>query len=130
MNINAKLLEKSDTQQISASFKKREFVVEYSENPQYPEFIKFELIQDKCDQVDAVQPGQEIDVYFNLKGRKWTDPKGEVKYFNSLQAWKIERANNIAQTPPAAPSAPASDGLENQKEPEWLKANDDDDLPF
>ncbi len=49
MNIKAKLLEKSETQQISASFKKREFVVEYSENPQYPEFVKFELIQDKCE---------------------------------------------------------------------------------
>lgn len=127
MNIKAKLLEKSDTQQISASFKKREFVVEYSENPQYPEFIKFELIQDRCDLIDAIQPGQEVEVYFNLKGRKWTDPKGEVKYFNSLQAWKIERANDIAQqSPPAADHS----GLENQKEPEWLQANDDEDLPF
>lgn len=127
MNITAKLLEKSDTQQISASFKKREFVVEYSENPQYPEFVKFELIQDKCDLIDAVQPGQEMDIYFNLKGRKWTDPKGGVKYFNSLQAWKIERTNDVAQQ---APAAPEKGGLENQKEPEWLQANDDDDLPF
>ncbi len=127
MNIKAKLLEKSETQQISASFKKREFVVEYSENPQYPEFVKFELIQDKCDLIDAVQPGQEMEIYFNLKGRKWTDPKGEVKYFNSLQAWKIERTNDVASQ---APSAPDKSGLENQKEPEWLQANDDDDLPF
>ncbi|MEM8894193.1 MAG: DUF3127 domain-containing protein [Bacteroidota bacterium] len=127
MNIKAKLLEKSDTQQISATFKKREFIVEYSENPQYPEFIKFELIQDRCDLIDPIQPGQEIDVSFNLKGRKWTDPKGEVKYFNSLQAWKIERVNDVSQ-PSSSPSDDAA--FENQKEPDWLQANDDDDLPF
>ncbi len=127
MNIKGKLLEKSDTQQISATFKKREFIVEYSENPQYPEFLKFELIQDRCDLVDAIQPGQEIDVSFNLKGRKWTDPKGEVKYFNSLQAWKVERVNDVSPT--SSPS-PEDAALENQKEPEWLQSNDDDDLPF
>ena len=127
MNIKGKLLEKSDTQQISATFRKREFIVEYSENPQYPEFLKFELIQDRCDLVDAIQPGQEIDVSFNLKGRKWTDPKGEVKYFNSLQAWKIERVNDVSQPPSPAPEDAA---LANQKEPEWLQSEDNDDLPF
>lgn len=125
MNIKGKLLEKSSEMQISASFKKREFVVEFAENPQYPEYVKFELIQDKCDLIDPVQPGQEIDVFFNLKGRKWTDAKGEVKYFNSLQAWKIERTSDISQPK----SAPLSPNYENQKEPEWLSSNDDD-LPF
>ena len=40
------LVEIFEEQQVTASFKKREFVVEFAENPQYPEFVKFELIQD------------------------------------------------------------------------------------
>lgn len=131
MEIKAKLLEKYETATFGASgFKKREFVVEYSENPQYPEFIKFELIQDKCEQLDGFNIGQELNIAFNLKGRKWTNPKGEVVYFNSLQAWRISAANDVSAAPVQGQSE-ASDA--NLTEPEWLNADNSgeaDDLPF
>lgn len=132
MEIKAKLLEKYDTATFGANgFKKREFVVEYIENPQFPEFIKFELIQDKCDLLDGFSIGQEMNIAFNLKGRKWTNPKGEVVYFNSLQAWKLSAANDIAATP----SAPGQqdDASASLTEPDWLTADNSgeaDDLPF
>ncbi len=129
MNIKGKLLEKFDTQQVTDSFRKREFVVEYAENPQYPEFIKFELIQTNCEQLDGVDVGQEINVNFNLKGRKWTDKNGEVKYFNSLQAWRLERANDIESNSTNSGSAEG-----DLNPPEWLSNQPgpqaDDDLPF
>ena len=70
MTVDGKLIEKSDTQEVTNSFKKREFVVEYAENPQYPEFLKFELIQTNCQQLDAFNIGDEMTISFNLKGRK------------------------------------------------------------
>src|SRR5690606_33401473 len=82
-----------DTARVSDKFQKREFVVEYAENPSYPEYIKFELIQDKCDLIDSFKVNQPIQVHFNLKGRKWTDPQGSVKYFNTLQAWKLQASD-------------------------------------
>ena len=88
MDITGKIIEILDTQEVSATFKKREFVVEYIER-QYPEFIKFETVQDKCDLLNEFVVGNEVKVEFNLKGRKWTSPAGEVKYFNTLQAWRI-----------------------------------------
>lgn len=137
MELTGKLLEVFEVQQVSGTFRKREFVVEYAENPQYPEFVKFELIQDRVDLVNEFQPGQEVKVAFNLKGRKWTDPKGEVKYFNSLQAWRIETAGQA----PAAPQG--NDAPPPAEEPGWLADSnqnqaggaggvniDDDDLPF
>ena len=45
INIEGKLIEKFETVQITETFKKREFVLEYIENPEYPEFIKIELIK-------------------------------------------------------------------------------------
>ncbi|MEQ8531806.1 MAG: DUF3127 domain-containing protein [Imperialibacter sp.] len=127
MDIKGKLLEKSETANVTASFKKREFVVEFAENPQYPEYVKFELIQDKCDLINDFEPGQEIEVHFNLKGRKWTDPKGEVKYFNSLQAWRILPVGAQAATG----SSPSGEAPPPAEEPEWLSASsEDDDLPF
>jgi len=123
MNLKAKILEIFETTQVTDTFKKREFVVEYAENPQYPEFIKFELTQDRCDLISQYKLGDEVDVWFNLRGRKWTDPQGQVKYFNSLQAWKIDSVH-------PENTQPTEGGLESQKEPEWLSNNDDDDLPF
>jgi len=123
MNLKVKILEIFETTQVTDTFKKREFVVEYAENPQYPEFIKFELTQDRCDLISQYKLGDEVDVWFNLRGRKWTDPQGQVKYFNSLQAWKIDSVQ-------PENTQPTEGGLESQTEPEWLSNNDDDDLPF
>lgn len=129
MNVKGKILEIFDTQNISNTFKKREFVLEYAENPQYPEYIKFEMIQDKCALLDGLNVGDTVDVYFNLKGRKWTDPKGEVKYFNSLQAWKFE-TESAAGGSGDMPPPPSNQGIDQIEEPSWSTENEDDDLPF
>ncbi len=129
MEIKGKLLEIFDEVQISDRFRKREFVIEYAENPQYPEYVKFECVQDKCSILDEFSIGQEVNISFNLKGRKWTDPKGEVKYFNTIQAWRIEKADSSpGHTPPTAQSQ-ASSGSENTN---LFSAEEDqeDDLPF
>ena len=120
MIVEGKIVEKYDTQNIKDTFKKREFVLEYAENPQYPEFVKFELIQSNCDQLDSINIGDDVSVNFNLKGRKWTDPQGEVKYFNSLQAWRVDKKSEANGDTPPPPSQ------------EWAKEDfsQDDDLPF
>ena len=117
MNIKGKAVSISDIIQVSDSFKKREFVLEYAENPQYPEFVKFETIQDKCALLDPIRIGQDIDVHFNIKGRKWTDKDGSVKYFNSLHAWKITaEGGSAAPVPQSTATVPV--------------VTDEDDLPF
>jgi hypothetical protein len=90
------------TQVISDRFSKREFVVETQD--QYPQLISFQATQDKCALLDNFQPNEQVDVSFNLRGREWTSPQGEVKYFNTIEAWRIERASNAAPAPQAAPS--------------------------
>lgn len=127
MEIKGKIVELFQTQQVTDTFKKREFVLEFAENPQYPEFVKFEMIQDKCGLLDNYQVGNEVTIAFNLKGRKWNDPKGGVKYFNTLQAWKIQNASAETQA-----SAPASEGgMEQMEEPGWINEKEEtDDLPF
>ncbi len=126
MDIKAKLIEKTDTQKVSDRFQKREFVVEFAENPQYPEFVKFELIQDKCDLLDSYEVGQELEVHFNLKGRKWVDPQGQTKYFNSLQAWRLVPASASASA--SSPSNPG-EPVASSSSDDFLK-DMDEDLPF
>lgn len=103
-------------QVISEKFKKREFVLE-DNSSQYPQVISFQLAQDKTVLIDGHKEGEEVTVYFNLRGREWTSPKdGQVRYFNTLDAWKIEGG---AQAP-TAQDIPAAN----------IQATEEDDLPF
>lgn len=99
MEIRANIIEIGPVQQITESFKKREFVVEYAENPKYPEFIKFEVVQDKVGLLDGLAVGSMVSIAFNLRGRAYTDKMGKKAYFNSLQAWKIQAEGMAAPTP-------------------------------
>ena len=79
-----------ETKQVSQTFKTREFILT-DNSTQYPQHISFQLAQDKADLITPEFLGKEMKVSFNLRGREWTDPKtGNVRYFNTLDAWKIE----------------------------------------
>lgn len=86
-----KLIVVNDEKQITDKFVNREFVIETEE--QYPQKLSFVLVQQSVDLIDPYEIGQKIQVSFNIKGREWTNPQGEVKYFNSLEAWKIQPLN-------------------------------------
>ena len=131
MNLQGRIVEIFDTTQVSEKFRKREFVVEYAENPQYPEFVKFELVQDKCDLIDNYREGEEIDVSFNIRGRAWTNQQGVRNYFNSLQAWKIQSAGQPAPAPSKAAPAPKKQAVREDVGLQSFGGSDDDnELPF
>jgi hypothetical protein len=138
MNITGTLKAVFDTKQVSATFSTREFVIETPE--QYPQTILFQLVQDKCDLIDSYAEGEEIVVDFNIRGKSWSNPQGEVKYFNTLQAWKLSRPKNesAATNEFAPPTQSAGDQFLNMnnepKEFENFNSNDEDNevdpLPF
>jgi hypothetical protein len=88
MDITGTLHFVGETIQVSDKFKKRDFVIKDNSNSQYPQLIQFQVTQDKCDIIDR-PIGSELTIHFNLRGRGWTNPQGEKKYFNTLEAWKI-----------------------------------------
>ena len=125
MEVQGKIKLIGETQEFGSNgFRKREVVVTTAE--QYPQSIMVEFVQDKTDLLNNYQVGQQVKVNINLRGREWTNPQGEVKYFNSIQGWRIEALQAEApngEMPPVAPAAafePAKD----------LNTEDHDDLPF
>lgn len=76
-------------QDISSSFRKRELVVTTEE--QYPQHITIEFVQDKADLLNNFQIGEQVRVSINLRGREWTNPQGETRYFNSIHGWRIDK---------------------------------------
>jgi hypothetical protein len=116
LSVEGKVKRIHDEQVISDRFKKREFVIETEE--QYPQVLMFQLVQDKTNLIDQFSVGDKVEIFFNLRGREWQkDPSAEIKVFNTLDAWRIQKVEAMQPTdmPPAEPVAPAS--------PE-------DDLPF
>ena len=99
-----------DTQQITERFRKREFVLELADNPRYPQFVQFQLTGDRCENLDGFDVGDEVRVEFSLRGREWKSPKGDVKYFNSLDVWTIDLLSGSVERgdePPFPDSPPA-----------------------
>ena len=88
-------------QQISATFSKREFVIETQEN--YPQTIQLELQGDRVDIIDSFAEGQEIEAHLNIKGRLWVSPQGEEKYFNTIVCWKITASSSESTAPTIPP---------------------------
>ena len=130
MEIKGIIKKISETVQISDRFRKREFVVEYANNPDYPQPLQFELVQDRCELLDSFQEGQEVEVHFDLRGREWTSPQGQVKYFNSLQAWKLVTEQDAAKPPSQDIQSSGTSVSVPEEKPGWLDSDAADDLPF
>ena len=120
-----------DTQRISDKFQKREFVVTDTTS-MYPQDILFQATQDKCNLLDQFQANDNVEVSFNLRGREWTSPQGEVKYFNTIEAWRIEKQG---QSQPMGMPASGPSAMNMGSEPlpgvgAATATEEDDDLPF
>ena len=123
--IEGKITEIFNTQEISEKFRKREFVIENTRdtgNYQFTDFIKFQLTQDKCELLDNYQVNQQVKISFNLSGRKY-EKNGETMYFTNLNAWRIEGIQSQASQPEETPEYSAADAPPPQPDYE-------DDLPF
>ena len=124
MEIQGKIKMIGETQTFGNNgFRKREVVVTTEE--QYPQHLMVEFVQDKTDLLNNFQVGQSVKISINLRGREWTNPQGEVKYFNSIQGWRIEnlQEENTGEIPPVPP-------MEAFEPADDLNEEDHDDLPF
>jgi hypothetical protein len=112
MQVKGKVIVVNPTTTISEKFSLRKFVVETED--QYPQPIEMQVTQDKCSLLDNIGLGSIVEVSINLRGKSWVNPQGETKYFNTLEAWKIDVLGAVR--------------------PDQMKAHapneEEDDLPF
>lgn len=114
--VEGKLHKVFDTEQKTDSFRAREFVLEVTDG-QYPQMVKFQLTQDKCELMDSHSEGDELTVHFDLRGREWNG-----KYFTNLNAWRVDAA--------ASANAPAPSKAMQADAPPPGTEQDYDEIPF
>ena len=137
-DVTGRLHEIFDEQQVSEKFRKREFVLEVQDG-QYPEHIKFQMVQDKTSLIDPYKMGDEVKVTFNLRGRGF-NKNGQMLYFTNLEAWKIETASagnggggfgsGQQQAAPRPAAQNQNPTLRAQPSAAPIASDDDNDLPF
>lgn len=128
-------------------FEKRDLVIVTEE--QYPQTIIIQFTQGRCALLDNVRVGERVKAYINIKGREWTNPQGETKYFNTIECWKLElmQTTNVLQPQYQQPmqQTPAPQPQKTQQQAQQLQIFDnngkepnpaifnnqeEDDLPF
>ncbi len=100
-----------DEQTFASGFTKREMVVTVDDG-RYPQDINLEFVKDKISLLDDLEPGQEVTVSFDIRGREYNG-----RYYNNLQGWKVVAADGGASDgPPPQDDEPPPMG--------------DEDIPF
>lgn len=108
--------------QISDKFALREFILKT--NDEYPQELIMQVTQQRCELLDNIIEGEEIQVFINLRGRSWTNPQGEIKYFNSIECWKISSNSQSEYT-----KKPIGN-IESNFQEDAINTLAPDDLPF
>tara|TARA_R100000149_G_C5794718_1_gene84651 strand:- start:139 stop:501 length:363 start_codon:yes stop_codon:yes gene_type:complete len=93
MEITGKIKKIGQIQEFAKGFTKRDLVVETKDD--YPQNILVEFVKDRCSLLDTFNTGDDVKVSINLRGREWKNKDNEVKYFNSIQGWKIQYNNEV-----------------------------------
>ena len=104
-------------------FRKREIVITTQE--QYPQHLLIEFVQDRCELLDSFNVGENVKISINLRGREWENPEGDVKYFNSIHGWRIEKEDSMEKD--KIPSPDQAPGFEEKNDED---SEVEDDLPF
>ena len=97
----AVLEKRSGTSKSGNAWVTQEYVIETAE--QYPKKCCFSLFGEEKIAACNIQIGETITAHIDIDARQW-----ENRWFNSISAWKIERASDTgAQAQEAAQQAPS-----------------------
>jgi hypothetical protein len=104
-------------------FRKRLLVLEQNDG-QFPNFIPVDFLRDSCDTLDDLSVGDEVEVSYQLSGRRWQkDPNAEVKFFLNAEAISFKKLS-------AGSSGPDDDLNQDAANEAFAESFDEGDIPF
>lgn len=128
MELTGTIKKIGEMQTFASGFQKSELVL--LTNEQYPQPINIEFLQDKCDLISYHKEGDKVKVHIGIRGREWTSPQGEVKYFNSIVGWRVEKVGDTSATAAEPTQAKPTEYQKPAENPFEGQEDEEDDLPF
>ena len=101
---------KTEVTTYSEKFKKAELIIETEDK--YPQTLCVEFINESISCIEDININDKVEVSINIRGRQWTSPKNEVKYFTSLSGWQVSHI------------------IAEKGSKEFASENKEDDFPF
>ena len=81
--------------------------------------------------LDTFKEGDAVVVSFDINGREFKDEQtGEVKYFNSIRGYKVERYGDVEAKAQQAPAPNAGNEQQTAAAPAQEQQGDENQLPF
>ena len=113
------------SQKTGNQWQRASYIIEH-EHGQYPRRMVFDVSNGRIQEL-ALQLGETVTLHLNVDCREY--PQGSGRYFNSIEAWKVERVQQAPQpqyqqapAPAPAPQAPP--------QPQYQNAPQQGGLPF
>ena len=130
----------NDLRQVSDKFKLQTIWCE-TDDEKYPQTLEFQFSQDKVEMLEGLAEGMEVEIEYNLRGRKWTNNQGKEMVFVTLDVWKCTpvQAVTASETESNASSFDdtmaqmdeIADAARKHKEEKRKEVQEgEDDLPF
>ena len=87
--IIGKVYFKSEVETIGVNQMKKQILVVETDS-QYPQKLPIEFIKDKCELLNNLKIGQQVNVSVNVRGNEYVDRNGITRFGLSFQGWKTE----------------------------------------
>lgn len=98
----------SSVRQATENFTVRNFWLDISDNPEYPNTPEFQLINDKVNLTEQLTKGERVEVYFRVRGKKWAkDGKSGVN--TNLDCYQIQKVTKQAVVSATSPATSGND---------------------
>lgn len=127
--------EQTVTGKSGKTFTKRTLVLDaarydtHTGEKKFDNYPSIEFSGEQMKRLDEFKEGDAVVVSFDINGREFKDGQtGEVKYFNSIRGYKVERYGDVEAKAQQAP--PPNTGNEQQTAAPVQTQQGDDGLPF
>ena len=124
--LKAQVIKVKPVQEFSGGFRKQEIVLECGDK--YPSPVQFQIHKENIEKLNVKEGEILYDINYNLKGKEWPSPSGEIKYFNTLEIWKVSRTENSEPLPPGV--TPKMNGDMAQEFNDSQTGSGEEPLPF
>ena len=85
------------------NFRVRKLIIETMDK--YPQVVALDFTQNNVGLLDdpVCKAGNNVEVFYNVRGRAWENREGKTLYFTSLQGWRVREYKEEISTHEQAP---------------------------